>query len=108
MQTVDDDNLKQLLNKITIQSDTAECNNSENWSFTALGEKACGGPKTYIPYPHSIDTAAFLVLVKKYNAAEKAFNKKYNIISDCAFVLPPTSITCDNGKPVLIYKNDLL
>lgn len=106
MRSVDEKNLEELLSKITIQSDTAKCNDSKTWNFTALGHKACGGPKTYIAYPNSIDTKAFLELVKNYNTAEEAYNKKYSVISDCALVLPPNSVTCDNGKPVLVYNNN--
>ncbi len=85
------------------QIDTAICTGPAQWSFTALGSKACGGPKTYIAYPHSIDTVAFLQLVKKYNEAEHAFNEKHNIISDCMAILPPAEVSCVDGKPVLVY-----
>ncbi len=85
------------------QVDTAICTDPLQWSFTALGNKACGGPKTYIAYPHSIDTVAFLQLVKKYNEAELAFNKKYDIISDCRAILVPAEVSCVDEKPVLVY-----
>lgn len=102
---IDEESLASLRTKIMDQIDTAICTDPLQWSFTALGSKACGGPQTYIAYPHSIDTVAFLQLVKKYNEAERAFNVKHGVISDCMAILPPAAVSCVDGKPVLVYQN---
>lgn len=66
----------------------------------ALGEKACGGPKSYLIYSSSIDTDNLETMVATHNTLEKAFNIKWDIVSDCLFVGPPSFITCENGKCV--------
>lgn len=107
-QTVKSDDITQLenqLKKIADLVDTATCNNSKQWSFTAIGSKACGGPTGYIAYPHSIDTTAFLKLVSLYTQTQKEYNIKHNIISNCMMEPKPYDVICDNGKPVLIYAN---
>lgn len=42
-------------------------------------------------------------MVETYNNKEWAFNNKYGIISDCATVIPPTSVICENNTCVAIY-----
>ena len=79
------------------------CSNSSDWTFTAFGAKACGGPQGYIPYSKNIDVTQFLQKVEAYSEAEKAFNIKWGIASDCAIVNPPKSVNCQNNYPVLIY-----
>lgn len=105
LQAVDKTTLEEMLKEIKGQVDTAICTDAKEWSFTALGSKACGGPQMYIAYPHSIDTTAFLDLVKQYTEAEDAYNKKHNIASDCMMVMPPSEVICKDGKPVLIYSD---
>ncbi|GGH09292.1 hypothetical protein FAZ19_02045 [Sphingobacterium alkalisoli] len=104
IQNADEKNLTALRSKISAIVDTASCIHSENWNFTPIGSKACGGPKGYIAYPNTIDTDAFLKLVQEYNKAEQDYNRKYDIASDCMYVMPPKEVTCENGKPVLAYE----
>ncbi|TJZ62055.1 hypothetical protein FAZ15_05965 [Sphingobacterium olei] len=108
MQGVDEKNLTELRAQISDIVDTSKCIYAENWNFTAIGRKACGGPKGYIAYPNTIDIEAFLKLVQEYNKAENDYNKKYNIVSDCMYVMPPKEVTCDNGKPILAYEGGQL
>lgn len=96
--------LDKMLQKITAMANSVECNNSNDWNFIALGEKACGGPKGYIAYSKTVIKDGFEDLVKEYNEADIAFNKKYKLISDCMLLLPPSMITCKDGKAELIYK----
>lgn len=105
LQAVDKANLAEMLKEIQAQVDAVTCENSEGWSFIALGSKGCGGPQMYIAYPHSIDTDAFLKLVKNYTDAEGRYNEKHGIISDCMMVMPPSRVVCEGGKPVLVYDN---
>lgn len=105
LQAADKADLAEMLKEIQAQVDAVTCEDSEGWSFTALGSKACGGPQMYIAYPNSIDTEAFLELVKRYTDAERAYNEKHGIISDCMMVMPPSDVVCEEGKPVLVYDN---
>ena len=79
------------------------CSDSSLWKITAYGSKACGGPQGYLPYSTEIDTVDFLNKVAAYTAAEDAFNKKWNIISDCSLAPSPNRVECNNGFPSLIY-----
>jgi hypothetical protein len=79
------------------------CFNMADWTFVAYGSKACGGPKGYIPYSKNIDTGSFLEKTEKYTEAEKEYNKKWGIISDCSLSASPTAVECQNGYPTLIY-----
>ncbi|MCS5491890.1 hypothetical protein [Algoriphagus limi] len=42
--------------------------------------------------------------MKRYNELQEADNIKNNRFSDCMFVSPPKSVTCENNKPVLVYE----
>lgn len=79
------------------------CRDSNEWDFTAIGSKACGGSAGYIAYSKKIDKAEFLAKVKAYTDAEAAFNTKWSVISPCDIVVPPSSVDCVDGKPKLIY-----
>ena len=79
------------------------CVDASDWKLVAYGAKACGGPQGFLPYSTTIDTVAFLQKVEVYTNAEKAFNKKWNVVSDCAVVTKPKSIDCKNGFPTLTY-----
>jgi len=80
------------------------CTNAENWSFTAIGSKACGGPTGYIAYPLSINTTSFIAKVELFTDEQRKFNVKWNVISDCSVPQQPSSVDCINGKPTFIYQ----
>lgn len=79
------------------------CNESTECKFIALGSKPCGGPWSYLVYSTSIDVNKLESLVEDYNKNEAAFNLRWGIISDCSFVLPPTSVICENNKCIAVY-----
>ena len=95
--------LEELYNKIVSISESKSCTNSSQWKFTAIGSKACGGPSGYIAYSSEINESEFLDLVAQYTKLQKEYNTKNNIGSDCSLVASPSSITCENGKPVFVY-----
>lgn len=80
------------------------CVNAADWSFTAYGSKACGGPVGYIAYSSVIDETSFLNNVEEYTDATQDFNIKWGIISTCELLLPPNSVICENGVAVLSYE----
>ncbi|MCG1034985.1 hypothetical protein [Polaribacter sargassicola] len=102
-QEIDHKNLIDLFTEIEELAYSISCTDINNWSFTAYGAKACGGPQGYIPYSNQIDIDAFLEKIKIYTQAEKDYNEKHGIISDCALAATPVSIECQNGYPILKY-----
>ncbi len=90
------------LELISIAS-SVPCTNSENWTFTAVGSKGCGGPTSYLAYPLSIDTVSFLEKVSYFTSQQEKYNAKWNPNSYCLAVQPPTDVVCVDGKPTFIY-----
>lgn len=95
--------LNDLYLEIKTLVESEDCTNAALWKFTAIGAKACGGPTQYIAYSVNIDTTYFLKLANTYTVKMKEYNEKYGMISDCAIVMAPDTVTCENGKPKLIY-----
>jgi hypothetical protein len=63
----------------------------------AMGSKPCGGPTKYIIYALSkVDEKVLAEKVKNYTDLQKEINLKYNRVSDCSFLMPP-SVDCING-----------
>lgn len=77
------------------------CNDPESWEFSPIGAKACGGPSSYIAYPKNA-ADKILPLIEEFTTMQRAYNKTYNIMSDCMLVPPPSAIQCENGKAVLM------
>ncbi|SOD11364.1 hypothetical protein SAMN06297358_0112 [Pedobacter xixiisoli] len=100
----DQQELKQLFTKIKALAESSTCNNeSYELKFTGYGERGCGGPVGFLAYSTSIDVIEFEKLVADYKALEIAYNKKWTIVSTCDLILAPKSVTCENGKPKLVY-----
>ncbi|MFD1615235.1 hypothetical protein [Gelatiniphilus marinus] len=102
-QEIDHQKLMDLYNEIYNLSISVSCTNANDWLFTAYGAKACGGPQGYIAYSNQIDTDAFLQKVEAYNAAETAYNIKWDIVSTCDLPQQPKGVKCQNGFPLFIY-----
>lgn len=102
-QEIEHQALMDLFNEFANLAYSSSCTNANNWSFTAYGSKACGGPQGYIAYSNDINTTLFLEKVAEYTKAENQYNIKWGIVSDCAVPPIPTGITCENGFPVLLY-----
>ncbi|TXD53475.1 MULTISPECIES: hypothetical protein [unclassified Polaribacter] len=102
-QEIEHRNLMALFDEIQSLVYAISCNDIANWTFTTYGAKACGGPQGYIAYSKNMDTVSFLNKVDAYTAAEKDFNIKWNIISDCSLIAQPIALECNNGYPNLKY-----
>ena len=102
-QEKDHRDLMDLFNEISELANSVPCTDASDWSFTAYGSKACGGPQGYIAYSNQIDTVAFLEKVEAYRIAEHEYNIKWSIYSTCDLAQKPTTVECQNGYPVLIY-----
>ncbi len=97
------ENLNQLFLEIESLAMSVDCDNSDGWTFTSYGSKACGGPVGYIAYSINKDTELFLKKVEEHRAAQKDFNQKWGIVSDCSVPPQPIGVGCDNGSPVFEY-----
>jgi len=95
--------LDTLLAEIKEIAESVECQNANEWKFTAIGSKACGGPTGYIAYSEKIDETEFLELVDAYTKAMNDFNIKWGIFSTCDVEPAPKSVSCVDGKAVLNY-----
>ncbi|MBF4471197.1 protease complex subunit PrcB family protein [Flavobacterium sp. HJJ] len=107
-QESDQENLSKAYSEIITASmaNTTPCTNPAEWTFTAIGSKACGGSVGFIPYSLKIDVPAFLKKVESYTKAQAAYNKKWGIFSTCDVAIQPSKVDCVNGKPALIYNID--
>lgn len=79
------------------------CENEKDWTFTAYGAKACGGPKGFIGYPTTIDTDEFLTKISIYTEAEGAYNTKWGVFSTCDVPQQPIGVECVDGYPNLKF-----
>lgn len=79
---------------------------SEEYSCynVGIGAKPCGGFWEYIVYSNSIDIVTFLAKIETLNELEKEYNEKYSILSDCFMAMPPSSISCVDGKCTAVFQ----
>lgn len=96
-------NLQLLFSEIESLASSVVCEDSGDWTFTAYGNKACGGPVGYIAYSTKIDRKQFLNKVEAHASAQDAYNRKWGIYSDCSVPLEPKDITCEDGMPTFTY-----
>lgn len=102
-QKYDEAALEKLRAGIEAEISKEKCTNAEEWAFSPMGSKACGGPVSYVAYPKKSE-AKILPRIEEYTQKMAAYNKKYNLLSDCMLVMPPNGIKCEAGKPVFIYE----
>lgn len=100
-QQQDRENLNFYIKEIDSLANSEICNDASDFSFAAIGAKPCGGPSSYIAYPKKLESE-ILPKIEKFTAMQVTFNKKYQMISDCMMVMPPSEIVCQEGKAVLI------
>lgn len=102
-QTYTIDQLGELYEEIVSLAESEICTNPSDWDFVGLGSKPCGGPWEYIAYSKKINVKNFLEKVQQYNDLQREDNIRNNRFSNCLFVGPPSGITCEGGKAILIY-----
>jgi|SRR5690554_797967 len=101
----DNQHLERLWREIDSLSGLYPCEEASEWRFTAIGAKACGGPTGYVAYAVHLDEEDFLEKVERYTRLQDAYNRKWNVISDCMFLTPPDRVVCEDGKPKLLWDN---
>ena len=95
--------LEQQLSEIIALAGSVPCEDSAQWSFTAYGSKACGGPQGYLAYPLTIDVDRFLALVERHRQTENQYNIDFDITSTCDLPAEPTGVDCVDQSAVLVY-----
>ncbi len=69
---------------------TEGCSSAGACRSIAVGAKACGGPRYYLPYcPVSTDEAALRAQLERLAAFERSYNERYGIASTCEMAMPP-------------------
>jgi hypothetical protein len=92
---VDKSVLDGMRDEITAVIGTPSCEGGADCRSVPLGVKPCGGPREYLIYSSAtVDENALAFMVSRYNAFNDAFNRRYDIVSDCLYVLPP-AIGCE-------------
>lgn len=87
------DAIVRLENQAKAIARSSGCGSTEQCRVAPVGAKACGGPRYYISYcARSTDSAALFRKLDQVAAAERAYNRKYNIMSTCEFAVPPTPL----------------
>jgi len=104
-QQFDRERLAVLVKEIDSLAGSEVCTDAAQWRSSPIGAKPCGGPSSYIAYPIKMEDE-ILAKIKEFTAQQDAFNKKYQLMSDCAMVPPPAGIRCENDKAVLV-KSDV-
>ncbi len=74
------------------------CASSDDCRSAPVGSRACGGPRYYLAWcAKSTDSVALYRKLEEVAAAERSYNKKYQIISTCEFRMPPI-VTASGGS----------
>jgi hypothetical protein len=66
------------------------CSGVDQCRTAPVGERPCGGPRTYIVYcVRTTDSTALYRKLAELRQAETEYNRKNNIASTCEFRMPP-------------------
>jgi hypothetical protein len=66
------------------------CSSASQCRSAPVGQKACGGPRTYVAYcAATTDSVALFNKLGELSAAEKEYNKSAGVMSTCEFRMPP-------------------
>lgn len=95
--------LTQSFESIQAMSNSVNCVDATQWTFTPYGTQACGGPQGFIAYPTTIDTIAFLNRIEGHRLREDFLNRKHGVISPCNLLAQPQNVVCINGIATLVY-----
>jgi len=66
------------------------CTTASQCRTAPIGERPCGGPRTYVPYcTASTDSAVLFRKLDELKVAEKRYNELTGMASTCEFRTPP-------------------
>ena len=70
---------------------TDGCTSADQCRSAPVGDRPCGGPRTYIVYcARTTDSVALYRTLDELKTAEQEFNRKSGRASTCEFRLPPS------------------
>lgn len=99
----DTEQLETMLEQIRAFAQSKSCEDSDDWAFAPYGAKPCGGPWGYLAYATDIDTSELFAMIEAYDKANRDYNEKWELGSDCSLEPIPTGVVCEGGRPVLIF-----
>lgn len=68
---------------------TTGCSSDGQCRNAPVGVKACGGARYYLKYcAASTDSVALFRALARLDAAERAYNARYHVVSTCQMILP--------------------
>ena len=77
---------------------TDGCASAEQCRVAPVGHRACGGPRTYLPYcALTTDSAALFAKLGELARAEEEWQRKSGAVSTCEMRLPPAP-TVSGGR----------
>ena len=97
-QEKDKASIDKLREEIASLAEASVCSETYTCFSIGVGSKPCGGHWEYLVYSNSIDVSTLQEKVEELNEMEKAYNEKYEVMSDCMMVMPPQAIVCEDGK----------
>ena len=66
------------------------CTSGGECRAAPVGDRACGGPRTYIVYcARTTDSVALYRKLDELAEAERAYNQQQGVVSTCEFRMPP-------------------
>lgn len=80
------------------------CTSDDQCRTAPVGSRGCGGPRYYLVYcSRGTDSVALFKKLGEVEAAERAYNAKYQVVSTCEFRMPPTvgvtAGSCQSRQP---------
>lgn len=89
-----------LMQQIKAEIGDAACDSAQQCHTIAIGNKACGGPESYLAWSDKRGDAAKLArLAQQYSNERKRLNTSSGRISTCSMVMDPGA-TCTAGRCV--------
>lgn len=89
-----------LMQQLRAEIGNAACDSSQQCKTVAVGNKACGGPESYLAWSSKAsDGATVRRLADAYSAKRKSDNLASGMVSTCSAVMDPGA-TCSAGRCV--------
>jgi len=69
------------------------CQNTSDCRAAPVGDRPCGGPRTYVVYcGRTTDSVALYHKLDELAQAEREYNRKQGLMSTCEFRMPPAVV----------------
>ena len=85
-------------NELSTYASDLSCTTSSQCQIQPVWAKACGGPTSFLRFStKNVDAALVTTKIQYITDFEKAFNTRYNIVSDCSMMQAPAPMACVSG-----------